>query len=103
MIRTIGYTWPGPARVGLALALSATALIAACETVNVVAPDVVRVEMSLASHTLLPDTTVQLVARVFDANGNALARTVQWTTSDARVATVSSNGLVRGVTAGTVK
>ena len=102
MIRTIGSAWPGPARVGLALALSAAALVVACETVSVVAPDVVRVEMSVASHTLLPNATVQLVARVLDADGNTLARSVQWTTSDAQVATVSSNGLVRGVTAGAV-
>src|SRR5439155_9078696 len=45
--------------------------------------------------------TAQLTAALRDANGNPLSgRTVTWATSDGGVATVSSTGLVTGVTVG---
>src|SRR5213078_1107518 len=45
--------------------------------------------------------TVQLSATLKDANGNALSgRTVTWSSSNTSVATVSSSGLVSGVTPG---
>jgi uncharacterized protein YjdB len=44
---------------------------------------------------------MQLSATPRDAQGNVLVRPVQWTTTDAAVATVSANGLVTGISTGT--
>ena len=90
-----------PVRFAPALALAATALFAACESVKVVVPDVVTVTVSPASSTLLPGATAQMTARALDTDGNALTRTPSWTTSSSSVATVSASGLVTAVDVGT--
>jgi len=66
-----------------------------------VAVPVASVGVSPASATVSVGGTQQLTATPLDANGNPLTgRTVTWSTGAATVATVSPNGLVTGVAAG---
>src|SRR3989454_3186892 len=60
-----------------------------------------RPAMSLPSATVSVGSTVQVTATPLDANDNPLSdRVVTWTSSAPAVATVSANGLVSGVAAG---
>jgi len=69
----------------------------ACHTKGSVA----SVAMSLPSATVSVGSTVQVTATPLDANDNPLSdRVVTWTSSAPAVATVSANGLVSGVAAG---
>ena len=62
---------------------------------------VTAVVVTPASASMHIGLTVQLTATPQDAGGHALSgRVVTWTSSDAGVATVSSSGLVTGLTAG---
>ncbi|HEX9546507.1 MAG TPA: Ig-like domain-containing protein, partial [Acidimicrobiales bacterium] len=62
---------------------------------------VASVSVSPASASLQTGQTVQLTATPKDASGNPLSgRVVNWSTSSAAVATVSSSGLVTGGSAG---
>jgi uncharacterized protein YjdB len=74
-------------------------------TVNVVQSRVANVAISPAgSQTVFQGTTLQLSATLRDAQNNVLTgRTVNWTTSNQAVATVSSSGLVTGVALGAVQ
>jgi len=66
-------------------------------------PGVGRVGVFPSSEEIDVGGTTQLVVVVYDVNGAVIpAPPVTWTTSDARIATVSSSGLVRGVRRGTV-
>ncbi len=66
------------------------------------APAVARVEVSPTESAIRVAQTVQLSATTWDAFGNQLdGRTVSWSSSQQSVATVSSNGRVTGVSAGT--
>jgi uncharacterized protein YjdB len=77
---------------GLTATATVTALSTPVDTV-IVTPD--SVNLALGS-------TQQLTAIVKDASGNVLTgRTVTWETSSSAIATVSSSGLVTGVTPGT--
>src|SRR6266566_2282495 len=59
------------------------------------------VTVTPASANLAVGQTVQLTATPKDANGNTLTgRTITWATSNASVATVTTSGSVKGVTAG---
>src|SRR5262245_22024577 len=63
---------------------------------------VVSMSLSRDTATVLSQATLQLVATPRDASGNPLSgRPITWSTSAPNVATVSSAGLVTGVTAGT--
>ncbi len=65
-------------------------------------PSVATVVVAPDAPALVPNATVQLTATPTDGAGNALAgRAVTWSSSNGTVATVSSGGLVTGVTAGT--
>ncbi len=62
---------------------------------------VATVTVTPASANLAVGQTVQLTATPKDANGNTLTgRTITWATSNASVATVTTSGSVKGVTAG---
>ena len=64
---------------------------------------VARVVVSPASTSVKHGNTKQLVAVAYDAANNIITgRTVTWSSSDTKVATVSASGLVKGVTVGTV-
>ena len=55
------------------------------------------------SKSIAVNDTTRLRATLADSTGSALfGRTIQWTTSDAAVATVLAGGLVRGIAPGTV-
>lgn len=60
---------------------------------------VVSVSMSPTSKTLMVDDTAKLTATI--APSNASVKTLQWSTSDSSVATVSSSGTVTAISAGT--
>lgn len=69
--------------------------------VTVLTP-VATVEVTPDAVTIAPTETAQLVAVTRDADGNQLAgRPITWSSSDDGVATVSLDGLVRGVDDGT--
>src|SRR5256885_1790772 len=71
-------------------------------TVTVTPVPVASVSVSPAAPALLVAATVQLTATPKDASGTALSgRSISWATSNASAATVSANGLVTGVAAGT--
>src|SRR6266480_953937 len=62
---------------------------------------VATVSVSPPTASIQQGQTVQLTATLKDANGNPLSgRTVTWSSSNTSVATVSSSGLVSGVTPG---
>src|SRR3989454_712882 len=70
-------------------------------TVTVAQLPVAQVLVTPAVVSVLIGAGVQLIATPQDANGNPLSgRVVNWSTSDAVVATVNSGGLVTGVAAG---
>ena len=61
------------------------------------------VVVSPASASVTVGSTVALAATVRDASGNEVSgKTVQWTSGNVAVATVSTSGTVTGLTAGTV-
>ena len=62
---------------------------------------VATVDLNPATATVQAGQTVQLTATPKDSNGNVLSgRTVTWTSSNTSVATVSTSGLVSGLTPG---
>jgi Bacterial Ig-like domain (group 2) len=70
--------------------------------VSVIPVPVANVSVSPGTATLVVGATQQLVAIALDASNNPLSgRIVTWGTSDQTKATVSSNGLVTAVAAGT--
>jgi hypothetical protein len=70
--------------------------------VTVVPPPVASVTVSLASATIQAGQTTQATAATRDAANNVLTgRTVTWSSATPSVASVSSTGLVTGLTAGT--
>lgn len=70
-------------------------------TVTVSAVPVATVTVSPATPSVTVGQTAQLTATPKDANGSVLVgRVVTWASGNAAVATVSSSGLVTGVTAG---
>jgi uncharacterized protein YjdB len=86
-------------------ALSETKTGTAAITVSAPAPvPVASVTVAPASSSLLVGATVQLSATTRDANNNVLTgRVVTWSTAGAGIASVSANGFVTAVTAGTTQ
>src|SRR5205807_309673 len=73
----------------------------ASDLTGVTTVSVATVDLTPATATVQAGQTVQLTATPKDSNGNALSgRTVTWTSSNTSVATVSTSGLVSGVTPG---
>lgn len=84
--------------VGWALVLLA---LAACHDSTTSTAAVASLIITPAAPNLEPGAKVQLHASPLDADGNALSgRIVSWTSSAAAVASVSSGGVVTGVTVG---
>jgi len=74
-------------------------------TIDVVQVPVANVSITPAgSQTVSQGLTLQLAATMRDGTGGILAgRSVSWTTSNASIATVSSTGMVTGVSLGVVQ
>ena len=71
--------------------------------VTIIPPPVASVTVTAASTTLQTGGTTQLTAVTRDAGNNVLTgRPVTWSSSDPAVASVSNDGLVTGLTGGTV-
>jgi Bacterial surface proteins containing Ig-like domains len=71
-------------------------------TIVVIPPPVASVRVSPTSAAIKVGETVHLIADPLDASGNVLTgRTINWSSSDASVATVDNTGLVKGLTEGT--
>jgi uncharacterized protein YjdB len=71
-------------------------------TVTVIVPPVAAVTVSLASSTISGGATTQATATTTDKNGIVLTgRAVSWSSDNSSAATVSSAGVVTGVSAGT--
>jgi trimeric autotransporter adhesin len=79
--------------------------ITGTSTIDVVQVPVTNVAISPAgSQTVSQGLTLQLSAVLRDGTGTILTgRTVSWTTSNSSIATVSSSGLVTGVSLGTAQ
>lgn len=72
-------------------------------TVTVLAPGVASVTIAPSSPSIVVGGSVQLSATTRDKDGNTLTgHTVTWASSDDKVATVSSSGLVTGIAQGAV-
>lgn len=64
-------------------------------------PPVARIVVSPDAPSLVVGTSVQLTASLFDSNNQPIqGRTVQWSSNDTSVATVSANGSVSALKAG---
>jgi trimeric autotransporter adhesin len=71
--------------------------------VTVAAPTVQRVEVTPATATIGTGGSFRLTATVYDTRGNVIPGAgVTWTSSDTRIATVDSDGRVRGERQGNV-
>ena len=70
-------------------------------SITVNPPPVATVTVSPASASIRVGSTVQLTATLKDANGNVLTgRTVTWTSSNTKAATVNASGLVTALATG---
>ncbi|MEO6444368.1 MAG: Ig-like domain-containing protein [Gemmatimonadaceae bacterium] len=75
--------------------------VSATLSVSVVPVAVATVTIAPASVTLLPDSTARLIVTARDASGNALSgRTTTWSSANSAIATVSTSGVVTGVSPG---
>ena len=96
-----------PARRSLRTTLVATALLGltACggDTATSSPPAVAAIAVTPLRDTLVLGATRQLVANATTAGGSAASASFAWTSANAAIATVSSNGLVTAVTPGTVE
>lgn len=83
--------------------IAATALgKSATTTITVLDREVAAVQIAPASVSVRIGTTVALVAQTIDAEGRALSgRAIAWSSSNNAIATVSNQGTITGVTAGT--
>jgi uncharacterized protein YjdB len=112
--RPVAWTSSAPAvatvsTTGRVVAVSAGSTIISAESegrsglaaVNVSAVPVASIRISPASTTLITGQSAQLQAETLDANNNVLpGRQVMWFTNNASVATVSPNGTVAAMSAG---
>jgi len=98
-----GFVTPGnPGQAVITATLSGTGL-SATSTVTVTPVPVASVSVTPSPDTLVVGQQLQLTATPQDANGQALSgRAVTWDGSDDAVATVSSNGRVTALSAGTM-
>jgi len=85
-------------------AVAAVLLLASCDSGGSTGPKPVdQVQVSPPTATVEVGGTTQLNATASDADGNVLGdRSISWSSSSRAVATVSSSGVVTGVSAGLV-
>ncbi|MGH7553682.1 MAG: Ig-like domain-containing protein, partial [Longimicrobiales bacterium] len=76
-------------------------LVASCQKLDVTAVDVMDVEVSPTTATVLIGQIRQFTVTLTDAAGNTLQRNVNWSSANTGIATADSDGQVRGVTSGT--
>jgi uncharacterized protein YjdB len=67
---------------------------------TIIPAPVASVRLSAANHAMFIGDSVRLVAQTLDGVGNVLGRPVTWSTSNATVASVTSDGLVSAITPG---
>ncbi|MBK8056870.1 MAG: protein kinase [Gemmatimonadetes bacterium] len=79
---------------------AASTLGVAHAEVEIVAPPIDAVAVSMARGTLAVGEVVKASADVYDRRGNAIPAAVQWASSDTAVATIDREGNVRAVAAG---
>jgi alpha-tubulin suppressor-like RCC1 family protein len=87
---------------GTAIITATSGGIVGRDTVNVGPAPVASVTLSAQGTHVGVGATIQYSATPRDAQGNPLTRPITWGTSDSAVATVNANGLVTGISAGTV-
>jgi hypothetical protein len=97
---------------GVAIALAMIGVLS-CSDRGSVAPDdigtgvggidalITSVSVSLASSSIAVGDSTRATATLRDRSGSQVTGTVKWSSSNSAIATVSSSGLVRGVSAGT--
>ena len=88
--------------LGQAIITAKSAGKSATRTLNVIPPPVATVLVTAASNAVQAGQTTQLTATTRDGGNNIVTgRKVEWSTSNPAVASVSNDGLVTGLTAGT--
>ena len=76
-------------------------VLSACEDVSVTAVEVTSVAVAPSQGILLPGDTLRLAGTAYSASGSPLeGRSVDWTSENGSVATVSSSGLVEAHSVG---
>ena len=70
-------------------------------TLNVT-PVIASVTLSPASATIKVGATQQFTATAIDVSGNVVTATFTWQNSSAKIATIDANGLVTGLSPGTI-
>src|SRR5262245_52636508 len=91
-------------RVSRLVALLAAPYLAGCDSSKTLNPNptVASVVVTPASGALAVGSSMQLAATVKDANGQPIPNApVTWSSDNSGTATVSNDGLVRGLTTGT--
>jgi alpha-tubulin suppressor-like RCC1 family protein len=85
----------------LATAAAVALMVTACEKPIHETVPVNSVEITGVPAALAIGTEAQLTARPLDNQGNPLARSVAWASSNSSVATINQSGVVRGIAGGT--
>jgi len=85
---------------GTATITASVGSISGTANVTVTPPPVETVEVTPATGSMTVSQTLQLTASPKDASGNDVAATVTWSTSDAAIVSVDSNGLATAEAAG---
>src|ERR687892_278430 len=91
-------------RVALRLSIVGAVTYAGCETTRMVddsgSEAVATVIVAPPADTLAVDETVQLNAVARSSSGTTLSKTIDWSSGDPQIATVSSSGVVSALRAG---
>jgi uncharacterized protein YjdB len=98
-----GFVTPGGPGQAIVTATATGSGLSATATVTVTPVPVASVSVTPSPDTLVPRQQIQLTATPQDATGHPLSgRAVTWDGSDDAIATVSSNGRVTALSAGTM-
>lgn len=86
---------------GTATVIAAAGRITASASVSVLAAGPAKLSTSPSTLSLIVGGTNRVIAQVFDANGRLLAVPIQWISSNSEIATVTTDGIVTAIAAGT--